>query len=90
MNDLDLNNPEVVDFRLRMKEMCERLTRAKECQGWLERATSLYPPDVVTDGGGLPDHLSARLGEQGTLLVSTRIEDMTVKMVFVVFIAVMG
>lgn len=74
IND-SVHDSQVADFRHHMREMCERIARDRDSQQWLERAKSLYPPDVVSDAE-LPAHLKARLDDAGkSLFVNARIND---------------
>ncbi|KPL97520.1 phosphatidylinositol 3-kinase catalytic subunit-like protein [Sarcoptes scabiei] len=64
-----LLNPEVNDFRYRIRSLCEDIVEAHRNNSWLDKMRYAYPVSVDTTINTVPDYLKDRLPPDGMISV---------------------
>ncbi|XP_023229587.1 phosphatidylinositol 4,5-bisphosphate 3-kinase catalytic subunit delta isoform-like isoform X2 [Centruroides sculpturatus] len=75
-----LKNPEINDFRWKMRVLCEEISRERENNLWIDKVLYHYPIEVESSSK-LPDYLLPRL-KDGNLLLSIKLENSSVSFTF--------
>ncbi|GAB6031821.1 hypothetical protein CHUAL_010223 [Chamberlinius hualienensis] len=69
-----LKNPEVNEFRWKMRALCEEIAKEREKKGWLDKILYKYPVRL-SDSPELPDMLKRKL-QDGYLVILVRFENL--------------
>lgn len=82
LKDFDaLCNPEVNEFRYRMRTLCEEIVKTRQCNSWLDKMRYAYPTAVETFEK-IPDYFQRRIGDNSCIQVKVSFESASVREFF--------